>query len=136
MRATLVADNARVGIFVGDSDATIEDSVVLVTRDVAGRFGDGLSVLSELAAGANVWLTRSHIRDSSRAGVSNFGAFVSLGGVRIACAAFELEGERHVDQPFRFEDRGDNGCGCPVADGRCVAVSAGIEPPEPLAPIE
>jgi hypothetical protein len=84
----------------------------------------------------SVLLDASAIEDSARAGLSNFGAFVSLGATTVRCAAFELEGEKWSGSEFRFEDRGGNACGCPTADQVCEAVSAGLEPPEPIPPVE
>ncbi len=85
---------------------------------------------------SSVFVNATRIDDAARAGLSNFGAFVSLGSTAIRCAAFELEGEPFNGSNFSFENRGGNACGCPVADEKCVAVSAGLEPPAPVAPIE
>jgi len=68
-----------------------------------------------------------------RAGISNFGAFVSVASTSLRCHGFEIEGEPFTPYEttfqFTFEDRGHNACGCPTASAECVAVSAGLEPP-------
>ena len=132
VRGSLVEQNHDIGLFVSSSDALVEGTVVRTTLPQAsdGFFGDGIAVFS-LEAPASATITGTLIADSARAGLSNFGAIVSLGSTRIQCAGYELEGEAYEDQDFVFEDRGDNGCGCPIADGKCAAVGAGLAPPEP-----
>jgi hypothetical protein len=61
---------------------------------------------------------------------------MKLGSNDIACAGYELEGEEYSGVDYVFEDLGGNECGCPIATGWCVAVSATLAPPEPTAPIE
>jgi hypothetical protein len=134
---SLVEQSHEVGLFVAGSDALVEGTVVRDTLPclLDGFFGDGIAVFSDQAP-ASATITGAFIADSARAGLSNFGAFVSLGSTRIQCAGYELEGEPYQGLDFVFEDLGENGCGCPTADGKCVAESAGLAPPEPAAPIE
>jgi hypothetical protein len=136
VRASLVERSRDAGIFVAGAAVTVEGCFVAATtpRD-DGSFGDGLVALFE-GVPTNVFLDASTIEDSARAGLSNFGAFVSLGATAVRCAAFELEGEKWDGSEFRFEDRGGNACGCPTADQVCEAVSAGLEPPEPIPPLQ
>ncbi len=134
LSGSLVEQNHEVGLFVLGSDASIDALVVRATSAQAsnGLFGDGIAVASDIAP-ATAALARVRIDDSDRAGLSNFGASVSLGATRIGCAAFALAGEPLDGQDFHYEDRGDNLCGCPSADGDCKAVSAGLSPPEPVS---
>jgi hypothetical protein len=134
VRTSRVERNRASGIFVDGADAIVEGCLVAATTaQPDGRFGDGLVALFE-GVPTNVFLDASAIEDSARAGLSNFGALVSVGATAIRCAAFELEGEKWDGSEFRFEDRGGNACGCPTADHVCEAVSAGLEPPEPIPP--
>jgi hypothetical protein len=130
---TQILNTNGYGILIDGSSFTIQDVFVHTThpRPHDGKFGDGITAFA-----SNAFVTRTRIRDSARAGISNFGGSISLGENRIACAGFELEGEPEDGDPFYFEDQGGNRCGCPVANGACVAVSAGLEPPEPLEGVE
>ena len=132
VQRTLIEENRDIGLFVSGSDVSVEATVVRQTRARAsdGLFGDGVVVFSELAP-ARATVANVRIEASSRTGVANFGAFVSLGTTRIQCAAIALNGESYREQPFVFEDRGDNNCGCPMADSPCKSQSAGLVPPDP-----
>ncbi len=77
-------------------------------------------------------ITGSWVTESARAGLSSFGAGVTLGGSALHCNTIDLNGEVSYDLPFVFEDLGGNGCGCPEATGACKAISPGLAPPEPL----
>ncbi len=136
VRGSLVEQSHDVGLAVAASDTLVEGTVVRATlpRLSDGFFGDGVAVFSAHDALASATITGALIADSPRAGLASFGAFVSLGSTRIQCAGYELEGEPFGGQDFVFEDRGGNGCGCPTADGVCVAESAGLAPPEPATP--
>jgi hypothetical protein len=134
---SLVERSYDIGVLVADSDAHIEASVVRLTspRAADGRLGDGVIVEGGFGP-SSLNIVRARIEESARAGLSNFGAFVSLESTRIHCAAFELAGESYNDKEFTFEDRGGNQCGCPDADHACKSVSVGLEPPTPLAGAE
>ena len=67
-----------------------------------------------------------------RAGVANFGAEVTLGTTVLSCNAFDLGGEEHIDEPFTYDNLGNNTCGCPAVEG-CTALSANLAPPEFVA---
>jgi hypothetical protein len=132
VQRSLIEQNRDIGLFVSGSDVSVEATVVRQTRARAsdGLFGDGVVVFSERAP-ARATVSNVRIETSSRTGVANFGAFVSLGMTRIQCAAIALNGESYREQPFVFEDRGDNNCGCPIADSPCKSQSAGLVPPDP-----
>ena len=135
VRGSLVEQNYDVGLLVMGSDATVEATVVRATQPAVadGFFGDGVSVVSHQGL-ASAALSVVLIDESARAGVASFGGMVSLHSVVVRCAAFALNGETYDGHDFDFEDGGGNACGCPQADGICKSVSAGLEPPEALAP--
>jgi parallel beta helix pectate lyase-like protein len=133
---SLIEHTHEVGLLIAGSDANVEASIIRATspRPGDGLYGDGVVVASFFGpAGATI--TRSRIDDSARAGLSSFGAFVALGSTHIRCAGIPLTGDPFDGQTFVLEDRGDNRCGCPSADGPCRSVSAGLEPPQPLPPV-
>lgn len=134
MTASLVEQSYDAGIFVAGSDAHLEGLVVRATvpRASDGLFGDGVAVVTVDAAGVAT-LSKSRIENSARAGVVSFGAQIALGSTHGQCNAFEIAAEPYEGRDPVFEDRGDNMCGCPGPDGPCQAVSAGLQPPEPLA---
>jgi len=95
------------------------------------NFGDGIvSVLSTI----HVW--NNDILNHPRASLSNFGGHAALGNNILQCAGYELEGEPYLGYQFTFTDAQGNFCGCPNAAGACLVESAGLEPPEPPAPVE
>lgn len=95
------------------------------------NFGDGItSFLSKI----HLW--GNQINNVPRAGVANFGGHAALGNNLIQCFGYELEGEPYFGNPYSFDDHLGNYCGCPNAAGSCVVSSAGLEPPEPAAPVE
>jgi len=131
--ASLVERNHDVGIIVAGAAATIEGTVV---RDTMPRvsdalFGDGIAVFSVLAPASGV-VSGSVSEANARAGLSSFGADVSVGGLRLMCNAIDLAGEPHAETPFSFNDLGDNLCGCEQDSSPCKAISAGLAPPEPI----
>jgi hypothetical protein len=81
------------------------------------------------AAPASATVFNTSIEQSTRAGLTTFGATVSLGGSRIRCAAFALTGEPYLGSDFILEDGGGNTCGCDGDAGACKLVSVGLEPP-------
>jgi hypothetical protein len=139
IRGSVVAQNHDIGIFIGGSDVIMDATVVRDTwpRAADGNFGDGVVVMSAYVLDgepppASATLTNMAIARSARAGLSSFGGDLSLAGTAITCAAFGLDGEVIDGDDFVIEDRGNNACGCPNADGQCTAVSAGLAPPTPL----
>jgi hypothetical protein len=132
---SLVQQHFEVGVFVTTAEPTMERSVVRHTspRPDDQLFGAGVAVISGDGP-ATLTLAKNLIDDSAHAGVASFGALVTLDATHIRCAAFHFTGDPFDGQQFIFEDRGDNRCGCPNADGPCKATGAGVAPPEALAP--
>jgi hypothetical protein len=129
---SVVERSHEIGLFVADSDVTLDATLIRDTVALAdGTFGDGISVRADFTP-TRVEVTGARIENSARAGFLSFGASVALESTVIGCAAFALAGESSASMTFKFEDRGNNFCGCPSADGACKVVSAGLEPPLPL----
>jgi hypothetical protein len=131
-RRSLIEDSYDVSLFVGGSDVALEGVVVRRTRArmFDGFNGDGVAVVGG-ASTASATITNTRIEESARAGLSNFGATVSLTMSSIACAAFALEGQAWEERDFVFDDHGENRCGCP-AEGVCKTVTTGLAPPAPI----
>jgi hypothetical protein len=133
----LVVENSHeMGIVSLGMDATIEGCLVRNTHaNDHGSFGDGVLVASwNMPAHAIVKNTR--IEASTRAGVSAFGAAVGIESSELLCQAFDLDAETYDSQPAELQDLGGNRCSCQEQDEPCAAVSANLEPPAPLDPIE
>jgi hypothetical protein len=129
---SLVEENHESGVCVLDADAAIEDSVVRATQaGAAGKFGDGVSTVGQLAP-ATTRLLRTRIEDNARAGLLNVAASIRLGSNVFQCNGFDLEGEDLAGAPFQFEHEGGNVCGCPDAQAECQVLSDGLEPPPAL----
>lgn len=134
LRWCTVTDNVEFGLTVIGADAQVESCRISQTvASEAGHFGDGIATFSMHQA-ASLHVQATEIVDSARVGLSNFGAFVSVGSTTLQCQAFDLDREPWDGREATFEDRGDNRCGCPTADGPCTAVSAGLDPPVSLPP--
>jgi hypothetical protein len=132
MQSSRIDQSVEYGLVVIGSDAIVEDSMIsnsAATPD--GLFGDGIGVLAETAE-TKAELHRTMVTESARAGLSSFGADVSLEALSLICNDIALDGEPHLGQDFVFVDLGDNLCGCPAATDTCKVVSTGLTPPEPL----
>jgi hypothetical protein len=124
------------GLVVAASDVSVRGCRIDATSpNDLGMFGDGVMVASHPHP-ASVVLDATRVSGSSRAGLANFGASASLGTSLFECGGLALDGEVWFGAAFAFEDRGNNGCGCPSADSPCSVISAGLEPPAPVEPVE
>jgi hypothetical protein len=137
LQGSLIENNRDVGVYISGSSGTLRTSAVrsTVPRDYDGFFGDGVAVLSD-GAPASAVLETMLIEQSARAGVSSFGGVASLERVTIRCASFDIAGEPYNGATFGFEDIGRNQCGCPDAQASCLAVSAGLAPPEAIGSVQ
>jgi hypothetical protein len=133
----VVVDGAYAGgIVVGGGDLAVTDALVRnVKKQVnVDDFGDGIG-----AAATIVWLpgilptsmsvVRATIEGVPRAGVSNFGASVTIEGTRLDCNSIDLDGEVVDDEPFAFDDQGGNECGCGAERWDCKVLTTNIDPP-------
>lgn len=137
LHGSLIEHNRDVGVLVNGSSGTLRRSVVRATpaRENDGLFGDGVAVING-GAPASATLQSLLIEESARAGVSSFGGLASIEQVTIRCASFDIAGESYQGAGFRFEDGGGNQCGCAEAQADCVAVSAGLAPPEAIGSVQ
>jgi len=130
LRRSLVEDSQAIAVYVIDSNATIDSTLIRGTRGTStGQFGDGLSVRTILLEAA-LTVTRSLLRDNARAGLSLFGGAVSLGESRLACNGFEINLESSLSpdrKPSSLADAGFNACGC-ATTAVCRAQSANLAP--------
>jgi hypothetical protein len=131
---SIVLGSNFAGIRLHESTAVITDNTIMLThpRLSDGFFGDGVDAF----LCPEVILTGNYIGHSARAGVASFGSTMKLGSNDIACAGYELEYEEYYGVPGVFQNDGGNECGCPIADGVCVAETAGVTPPEALTDIK
>jgi hypothetical protein len=109
-------------------DGLVVDSV---SPDGLGQFGDGVNFSSRVDAIAAT-LTNSLIANGARAGVSNFGAEVSMANSVVRCHGVDINVESFMGLEGTLVDGGSNLCGCPEATGQCKAVTSSIEAPDPL----
>jgi hypothetical protein len=133
----VVVDGAHAGgIVVGGGDLIVSDALVrsIHKQPNVDDFGDGIG-----AAASIVWLpgyipttlslTRATIEGVPRAGVSNFGASISIRDTLLECNAIDLDGEVFEDEPFRFDNQGNNDCGCGESRVDCKVLTTNIQPP-------
>src|SRR5262249_51216162 len=125
-----VEDNLEFGIVISVSDAAIDGTLVRATgpRATDDAFGDGLAVWA--AAGrASVTARGLQIEGSERAGISSFGATVSLGDTSLECNQIHLASEEIGAYPVSFYDLGGNVCGCQGQEVTCRVLSSNLAPP-------
>jgi hypothetical protein len=136
LASSLIEGNHEFGVFVFAASVAISDVHV---RDTApgvsdGLYGDGIAVMSEDAqAIASATVTRVWLGQNSRAGLSSFAGTVVLGASVLSCNGYDINGEKLDGQQFRFEDAGDNACGCPKPASDCVVESAGLMAPDVIS---
>jgi hypothetical protein len=121
-------------IFVAGADAIIESTRIHNTlASPSGIYGDGI-VAIDLLGGTSALIDNCSIKNNTRAGVSGFGAVVSISGSDISCNDIDLAGESFGGVSVSFEDRGENACGCDQQEA-CKLLSATLAPPTPFADI-
>jgi hypothetical protein len=134
LRASLVDTQMGMGIAITGADGVIEDVLVRGTTATAENvYGDGIVVLHFDVNPTTATVSRSRIDASARAGISSFGARVELSASMVECAAFALSADARDGLPAEFLDLGDNACGCAGTPQTCVAASANLQPPTPVA---
>ena len=124
------------GIVVGGGDLVLSDAIV---RNVDKQlnvddFGDGIGASSTI-----VWIptlfpttldvTRVTVEGVPRAGISNFGATVTVNDSLLECNPIDLDGENLDEAPFEFASGGDNDCGCAAERHECKVLTTNLEPP-------
>ena len=139
LRSSLIADNHTIGVVVSQADATIATTTIRGTQPRAsdGSFGDGV----EAELGANVSMSASRVEGSPRAGVSAFGARVTLDAVGLVCNAIPLDAEASLDGSAGSFDLSSGGgdhaaaCSCGGSSAKCQVLSSGLTAPEPIVPL-
>jgi hypothetical protein len=134
--------NRIFGIRITNASVSIESTNIWDTAPRPDNsWGDGINVWASLVS-----LNGLLIKNSARAGVSNFGGAVALGATILDCYAWALESEvlpagwlgpgnppANLDFGV-FQDAGGNTCGCGGVEESCGAVSVGIPAPDPIGP--
>ena len=136
VQASLIENNYEAGVFVLDSDASIDSCLVRATHaNATGLYGDGI-VIAVRDATAQAEITGTRVEQSARAGVSNFGADVALGSSLLLCQGFDIDSELGKGGKPVFHDNGGTYCGCPEATAQCKAISSQLAAPEPVDAVE
>ncbi|WP_437832078.1 right-handed parallel beta-helix repeat-containing protein [Sorangium sp. So ce1153] len=132
----LIERNSNVGVFLSDSDATVESTTI---ADTVGPTPDGMNGCGILAYNnetgqANVVVRDSAIERSAAAGIYNLGATVQIASTTFTCEPLDIV--RYVDEVSVavYEDLGGNVCGCEGRTIECRAEPTSIEPPRALPP--
>jgi hypothetical protein len=136
LKSSAILSNHYVGVGVYRSSAHMSGCLIADTLPSPSEgFGDGVGIV-EVPETLTIIVEHTEIVNSARAGVSAFGSSVSLGATQVRCADFDLDREPSLGVAARFEDLGDNGCGCPASDQRCVPVSAGLDILDAPVPVQ
>jgi hypothetical protein len=133
---SLVERSVEIGIVCATSDMTVTGTTVRDTLPSAanGAFGDGIGVLA-IEGPATASIGSSSVERSARAGISSFGAAVSVGSTTLTCNAIDLDGEATSFATYVFDDLGQNVCSCEEVRP-CKVLSTNITPPEPVDPLD
>jgi hypothetical protein len=134
IRFSLVERSAELGVALFTADGAIENTLVRDTApNAAGLYGDGV-IVAALDADTIARIEGTSVANSTRGGILNSGALVTLRDVALRCQAFDMDGEEQSGRQFQFENRGNVTCGCPEPTGGCRVLSTGIDVPKPLQP--
>ena len=132
-----VVDGAHGGaIGIAGSDATLTDVVVrnVDAQQSAADFGDGIGASATLVwipglFPSSATITRATVDSVPRAGISTFGATVSVADSLLWCNGIDLDGETIDAQPYTFDNGGGNECGCDGELHECRMLSSNLDPP-------
>jgi len=129
VRTSIFDASGAVGVYLSGASGTLDEVAIRDTKPspVNGLFGDGIAV--EGVGPASAVLSRVRIESSARAGLSNFGATVSLGDVLFECTPIPLDGETHQGASFTFEQTGPLACGCGGSSETCSVQTSNLAPP-------
>jgi hypothetical protein len=130
---SLIENTAELGIFGLGGGLRVEDTAVLnVIGNDDERFGDGITVIGTGTPDAPIVLQRTFVANSSRAGISAFGATVLMVDNRLECNTIQLVGDVFDDVDFLIIDDGDNDCACGAVTSTCKVISSETDPPAAL----
>jgi hypothetical protein len=90
---------------------------------------DGIAV-SHAASTAFATVRSSRVEGNGRAGLSNWGATISVQGSAFFCNPIQLNGELDLGSDFAYADLGGNVCGCDGPLETCQVQSSQLEPPK------
>jgi hypothetical protein len=138
---SIVEQSHESALYVFGADVIVDRSTMVDTapRQTDGAFGDGITLIGTELLPASLQLTSCTVAENARAGIAAFGGHVTLSDNAVDCnpialnaeESFVLQGETKT-LPSGFEDLGGNRCGCGGQAEECLALSSGLEPPEPL----
>jgi hypothetical protein len=160
----LVGFNAVAGIYMINSSASINNSSVFdntragVWAVHSVLLADNTSAYANHATNLNLWgdgfiavLSNAYLNNivssnNERAGVENYGGFMSLGNSLMADNTFDIladqveadalaPGDPPTDTDYEMENGGNNNCPLNGVDDSCTIDPSGIAPPEPITPI-
>ncbi len=133
VRRSLVDHSRDIGVMIHSGRATLEQIVVrnTLSREVGGLFGDGITVVTE-GPPAFAELLGCSVASNARAGVATFGGEVLLADSRLDCNTLNLVCEQQGGSMGQVTDGAGNRCGCGDLDEQCQALSANLEPPQPV----
>jgi hypothetical protein len=128
VRRTAVLRARELGVLVGASRLTLEDSVIEQVEPSDLGFGDTITALEGTT---EVTILRSTVVDSGRSGLSLFDAKGTLTDSRLLCHSIDIA-IQNIEDTAELIDGGGNECGCGEERHACKAKSASLEPPPPL----
>jgi hypothetical protein len=125
-----ISDCASFGLIASGSQLSANNVTIADVGPTAegGLFGDGISVMSFEVPGSAT-LTGLTISGSERAGISSFGASVSLADSLFECNGIDLAAQSFETIPFSFQDGGNNVCQCGETVGTCRLQQSELQPP-------
>jgi hypothetical protein len=114
-------------LLIESGSVSVFNNEVFNSVQINGGFGDGI-----LAFLSDAVLVSNKVHTNFRAGLMNFASIVVAQSNQLSCNGFDMEGEPLDATPFHYYNAGDNGCGCPIPSGACVAQSVGLQAPAPI----
>lgn len=131
----------QAGLLVVGSEAEVSEVSVLDIQQLDGIFGDGLAAntigAEESPLVARLTVDKSQVLRAARAGVTVFGADLSIHDTRLACNGIDLNVETdyatRVDgslmrHPFTLDTNPLDVCGCGTEVKACRGQSVGLRP--------
>lgn len=132
-----LAGNEEGGVVLETGLSTITGNHIMFTAPLPGGvLGDGI-ILAAIDAQHQMFATvsKNFITISARAGLSSFGADVSINNNQIMCSTFDLDGEQQNGANYSFHDDGGNQCGCGIM-GLCQAQSGMLQAPSQVGGLQ
>lgn len=128
LRSCRLEGNRAFGLWAADAQVTVDSTLFADTavQRSDGDFGDGLAagtLTPEVAPGASLTVTGSRFDGAARAGITVYGAALSLEQSTLECNAQDMRGANEyfgLSHDFAYQDRGGNLCGCGTSRGECA----------------